>query len=410
MKLRHLPILALILAAVPACWAIDFQSTPNAFVLPANKAVTNELWLMANTIAFNGTALDDCFLLAAATSQAEGTNFPTLRLPGSFSADVWAAGETVEVTGTIANHARLAAYKSLTVDGAIGHNFMGAAPTINLTTNGTIGGDATLAGQDILLYGTINGNTRIYANKVTLAGNFNGNLAVTATEINVMPGTRIAGNLAYDMENDLVLDSRVALGGKMIKKAQVQAKQEPVTTSAMLLQLALLCGAILVGLVFVSLMPGIVALSVHKLSESVWRCILFGFVTFSLVPMTSFFLLFTLVGIPLSIMLTMAYILILYTGKIITGLFVGHLLIRRKTPLPANLLFPVMALGLLILYGATNLPFPWGMAHWFAITLAGMGALVSAIMDRRIPVIVTATPDEPPKPPPMPGAMPPGAV
>lgn len=179
------------------------------------------------------------------------------------------------------------------------------------------------------------------------------------------------------------------------------------TSGSLFLQLALLSGAIMTGLVFVSLMPGIVALSVHKLGESPWRCILFGFVTFALVPMTAFFLLFTLVGIPLSVMLVLAYVILMYLGKIVVGLYVGHLIIRRKTPIPPNLLFPVMSLGLLVLYAATSLPFPIGITAWFVITLAGMGALVGSLLDRRIPVMINYSPD---KPPPVPGILPPGAV
>lgn len=411
MKPPLIPLLCLVLTAAPfTCRAIDIRSTPTAFDLAARQTLSNEVWLAASTISIQGTAQDDCFLLAVATSQSLRTNLPSVRLPGAFGADLWAAGETVELSGTVAHHTRLAALKSLTVAGDIGHNLIGLAPAIILTTNATVGGDVLLAGQDILLNGTIGGNARIYGEKVTLAGVFNGNLAITAADITVMPGTRISGNLAYDMENDLVLDSRVALGGKMVKKERLQAKPEPVSRGGMLLQLALLCGAILVGIVFVSLMPGIVALSVHKLVESVWRCVLFGFVTFALVPATAFFLLFTLVGIPLSLMLALAYVILIYLSKIVVGLFVGHLLIRRKVPLPPTLLFPVMALGLLILYGVSSLPFPFGMAFWFTITLAGMGALVGALIDRRVPVMISTPPETPPKPPPIPGAIPPGAV
>jgi hypothetical protein len=64
----------------------------------------------------------------------------------------------------------------------------------------------------------------------------------------------------------------------------------------------------------------------------------------------------------------------------------------------------------LILYAASSLPFPFGILFWFIMTLAGMGALVGAILDRRIPVMVSYPQDPATKPPPLPGNFPPGAV
>jgi hypothetical protein len=409
MSFRAAAILSLILLA-STCTAIDFQSVENVLVAE-NQTTTNELWAQGRTVTFSGLAEDDCFLLADSVNQTTSTNPATVRLPGIFRSDLWAAGESVDMTGVTSNHARLAALKSCTVNGSIGRNLMAFAPTLVLGTNTTVAGDLFLVGQDIIVSGTISGNSRILGTKVTLAGRFNGNLNITASDITVTPGTRITGNLVYRMDRDLVLDSRVELGGKMIRQEILEPEAAaPITSASLMLQLALLSGAIMVGLVFISLMPGVVALSIHKLSESVWRCILFGFVAFSLIPMMAFFLLFTLVGIPLSIMLMLAYTLLIYIGKIMTGLFVGHLLLRRKTPLPPQLLFPVMALGLLIVYAGSSLPFPFGILVWFMATLAGMGALVGAILDRRIPVMVAYQQDTTTKPPPLPGNFPPGAV
>lgn len=405
---RVLAALAALFLSLPAL-ATEFKAA-EAFTLPAGRIQTNELWMQARTITFAGEALDDCFLLADHMNQGVTTNPPTLQLPGRFKTDLWAAGETVELTGSVASHARLAAIKTLLVAGPVGGNLMALAPTITIATNSLVHGTTLLAGQDVIINGELTGDTRVFGTTVTLAGNFGGNLSITATEINVMPGTRIAGNLSYHMDHDLVLDSRVTLGGRMIKTDLVQPEPSGNTTASLMLQLGLLCGAILTGMLFVSLMPGIVALSVHKLADSPWRCILYGFVTLALVPMTIFFLVFTLVGIPLCIVLAMGYLILVYIAKIVVGLYAGHLLIRRKAPMPPNLLFPVMSLGLLLLYVATSLPFPIGITFWFAITLAGMGALVGAMMDRRIPVMVSYPADTQGKPPPLPGEPPAGSA
>jgi hypothetical protein len=401
MNFRFLVILPLIFITLPSV-AIDFR-TANTYTLSANQTLTNELWMQARTITLAGIADEDCFILADSMGQNTATNPPTLRLPGRFHADIWGFGETVELSGMVSNNARLAAVKTIIITSDVGHNLMAFAPTISLGENSKVWGSALLAGQDIILNGTIKGGTSAYGTKVTLTGKFEGDLHVTANEITVMPGTEIRGNFYYQMEGDLVLDSGVLLEGKMIKQEAYLPTPTP-PSSTLMLQLTLLCGAIMVGMAFVSLMPGITALSVHKLSESFWRCILFGFIAFALVPLIAVFLIFTVAGIPLSVILILTYTILLYVSKIIVGLFMGHLIIRKNAPVPPNLLFPVMALGLLALYAATNLPFPFDIVFWFAITLSGMGALVSAILDRRTPVLVSCSVEGETKPPPIPGA------
>lgn len=387
--------------------AIEFKTT-NTYDLATIQTLTNELWAQARTITLAGTVNEDCFLLADSMGQHPATNIPTLRLSGLFKADIWGLGETIEMTGPVANHVRLAALKTIMITSRIGHNLMAFAPTISLGKDSLVSGSAILGGQDIILNGTIKGVTRVYADTITLTGTFENDLHISANEITVMPGTRIEGDFHYQMDGDLVLDSGVTLGGRMIKEDPIVPPPTR-NSSSLMLQLSLLCGAILVGMAFVSLMPGITALSVHKLGESTWHCLLLGFITFALVPLIALFLFFTVAGIPLGLILLLAYTILIYVSKIIVGLFVGHLIIRKSSPVPANLLFPVMALGLLTLYAATNFPFPFDIVFWFAITLSGMGALVSAILDRRTPVLVTCSVDGGSKPPPLPGATPPGA-
>ncbi len=400
MKLRLLTILTLFTLA-PLVQAIDFHAT-NLFSLAQNQTLSNELWVQARTITLAGTANEDCFVLADSMGQQPATNSPTLTLSGLFKTDLWGFGETVEMTGCVSNNARLAASKTISLTNHVGRNLMAFAPTISLGENSTVMGSALLAGQDVILNGTIKKTTRVYATKVTLTGKFEDDIHVTASEITVMPGTRIKGNLYYQMDGDLVLDDAVLLDGKIIKQDAPIPTPTP-HSSTLMFQISLLCGAIMVGMAFVSLMPGITALSVHKLTESAWRCLLFGFITFVLIPLVSAFLLLTIAGIPLSIILMLSYVILIYVSKIIVGLFIGHLVIRKRSPVPPNLLFPVMALGLLLLYAATNLPFPFDFIFWFAINLCGMGALVSAILDRRTPVLVSCVPGDESKPPPLPG-------
>jgi cytoskeletal protein CcmA (bactofilin family) len=408
----RLPWIALLAAcAVRGAVATEFKATERFEVAP-DAIVSNEVWLQAQTIAIEGTTLDDVFMLAAGAATAHATHpVAPIRVTGAVGGDLWAAGESVEISGTVSTHARLAAGKLVRLTGTVGGNLMAAGSAIRLETGSRVGGSALLAGSEILLNGTINGPTRVYAAKATLAGRFNGDVTLTATDIVMMPGTHVAGNLYYRMDKDLIPGDGVVVEGKLERLTPKPAAARPTSHEWMWVQLGLLAGAMLAGIAFVSLLPGIVALSVHKFTESYWRSLAFGFIAFALIPMVAFFLLFTLIGIPLSLLMMMAYGLLLYLSKLITALFLGHLLLGRGKPLPATRLYPALALGLLVIYAAVNLPFPFDIVGWFALTLPGLGAFVAAILDRRIPVMV-ATPQPPSgdEPPPLPGMPPSGAA
>jgi cytoskeletal protein CcmA (bactofilin family) len=395
MKLSASTLLALLLA-VPLAGATDFLAAQH-YDLAGNQTITNELWLQAQTISMAGTAEDDLFLLANGSTSLATNETPAVRLAGDMQADVWAMGESILISGPVARHARLLGYKSVTVNGPVKRNLIAVGGSVVVGEKAELSGNALLAGRDVLANGTIHGKTRIYATQVTLSGQFDGDMTITATDITVMPGTHISGNLNYLMDKDLILDSKVVLGGHLIKITPQTVVRQPSSFSlgAMAWQVGLCFGALLVGITLVSFFP------TDKVKESIWRCLLVGFVSFCLIPMVSFFLIFTLVGLPLCIVLVLLYLIALYVGKIITAIYLGQVLLRGRQNAPVASALPPLLLGLLIVYAGVALPFPIDILLWFAFTLVGLGGLVSAILDRRALATEVASSDLAGAPPPL---------
>lgn len=401
MKTALLTLLSLAFVLQPAR-ATEFVAAEH-FRLSSGATLTDELWMKATTVDMEGTAEDDVFILTDGTTEGATNAMASVRLSGALQADVWAAGESIQMTGTVARHARLLGFKSVSVGGPVGRNLIALGSTVLVGETADIGGQALLAGRDILVHGTVRGDTRIYGSKVTVSGKFEKNLTITADDVTVMPGTRIDGNLYYTLVSDLLLDPGVTLGGQLIKvEPRVVAHTPAFSLGTVWLQIGFYCGALLVGMAFIGIFPGIVAMSMHHLASSGWRCLLIGFVAFCLIPMVACFLVFTIVGIPLCVVTLCAYLILVYTGKLVTGIYLGHVLLRRRqiaAPMP---LLPLLSLGLLVMYAGGCVPFPVDITLWFAFTLLGMGALVSAILDRRTPVMVSVPQEPPPAPPPLP--------
>lgn len=390
-----------LLALVSAAPGIDAVST-NRFVLSTNEVISGELWVHADTVAVAGRLEDNLFSLATGTATGEQSP-PAFELTGTVLGDLWAAGENVRVGGAVGRHARLFGFKTVTVSGKVDRNLMALANAIEIDSSAAIQGDCVILGRDIIADGRIAGSANLMGQRVTLAGDFATNVTVTAAEITVMPGTRIGGNLSYLAEKDLVLDSRVTLGGRIIRMEPKPATPTS-STGGLTWQLALYAAALIAALAFTSLFPGLSMMAAHKLYESPWRCVLLGFVTFCLIPMSALVLLLTLIGIPLCVMLLLAYAIVIYFGKLPVALLIGHLVLRRGNRQATTPFFPALGIGLLVLYAVVSLPFSIDTVAWFAITFAGIGALVGAIIERRalVPMATPMTADA--VPPPLPSS------
>jgi cytoskeletal protein CcmA (bactofilin family) len=373
--------------------AAEFREAAR-YALASNEVLRSELWVRARTIALDGVATDDLFLLAdgSAPVPAGGRKPPAIRLSGTASNDVWALGENVLVDGAIGEHARLAGFKTVTLDGPVGRGALIVGNAVRVGEQAVIGGDLRIMAADIMVDGVVRGSATLRGATATLAGTVDGDVHVTANRITVMPGTRIGGDLVYLSAGELVLDPKVSLGGKL--RRQRPAGPAPGQMwAAVMLQVGFCFGALLTGLVFLAVFPRVGALAARELETSFWKCLLAGAVAACLLPLIAFFLFVTLVGIPLSAMLACGYLILVYLGKIVAALHIGRLVLRHRAAQSPTLL-AVLALGLLVVYAAGGLPFPIDIVAWIAFTCMGMGGLVIALLDRR--------PPEAEAPPPMP--------
>lgn len=383
---------------------IEFIAT-NRFVVASNETVSGELWLNAQSVELSGTADDDFFVFAMAP-MAKDDAPPGLRITGTVMGDLWAVAQNMQLDGNLNRHARVLGAKTVSVSGKVARNLAAAGNAVYLDDTADVGGDLLAFGRDIIADGHVRGDARITGSHVTLAGIFDRDVVVTANDITVMPGTRIGRDLRYLMEKDLVLDSTVTLGRNMIRMDPPPSPRESFSTGGLLIQLLLYGAALLGGLGLVGLFPGIVALSAQKLTESLWRTLILGFVVICLMPMTAILLFVTLVGIPLSMMIACLFPVVIYFSKIPVALCLGALVMRRRNGTGTLPVFAALAFGLLMMYAAVGLPFPVDFAMWIAFTLTGTGAFAAAIMDRRIPVIVPRDEAAESKPPPLPPAAP----
>ncbi|MCU0858652.1 MAG: hypothetical protein MUC65_09655 [Pontiellaceae bacterium] len=344
------------------------------FVSGEAETLRDELWVYATTITISGKALDDIFAAGA-----------TLDLRGSFNNDVWACGEQVIAAGRFDDHVRLIA-NTAQISGTLNSSLTAMGKTVKIDRSATISNSVLCCGENIISEGALGGNIRIVAQTATLGGNIAGDVSITANEIIVLPGTVIGGNLTYTAPNELVLFPSVTLGGKL-NRTVITPPPAPIhkpLTGHFLFAVAALCA----GLVFSSLFSGYTAKTVALLQTARGACLLTGLAALFIIPIIAFILIFTLVGITISLLLFLFYFILLYLSKIVVGFWLGTLIMRRNDLSKGNR-GGLLAAGLFVIYALSAFT-AVSMAINLIVILFGLGALLLALFKK--PVLIIQTP------------------
>ena len=113
-----------------------------------------------------------------------------------------------------------------------------------------------------------------------------------------------------------------------------------------------------------------------------WTCLFAGFITFFLLPMIAFFAILSIVGIPFAVILTLMFIILIYMSKIIVAIMVGSLIFQHTERQSFKILFFSLLTGLILVYIGVGAGIV-GLAIWFLVTLAGLGAILLTLFSKK---------------------------
>lgn len=355
--------------------AIEFIRT-NQFVVSENESIPEETWVSAQIATISGVFSNDLFATA-----------PEITLSGNFNGDVWCVGDSITGTGIFRNSARMIS-RTTQIQGTHYGSVIAAGTTVKIDRTAILYSDLLCMGENVIIEGSIRGKAHILAQRVTLGGQFNQNLSIAAQEIVVLPSTIINGNLSYSAPDELVLPSSVILNGELERRVPTVAARHLLKEN-LAVHFMFALAALVVGLVFCGLFPRYTGTTLYLLRESRGLCSLAGFAGMVVLPLASFFIFVTLIGIPLSALLFLFYLILLYLSKIVVALWVGSAILKRNEFNRQKLAAP-LTLGLLVLYALTSI-LAAEMVVNILVVILGLGALLIALFKK--PVLVIQTPD-----------------
>ncbi|MFO1489605.1 MAG: polymer-forming cytoskeletal protein [Kiritimatiellia bacterium] len=324
------------------------------------EVLPEEVWTMMREISIQGTVRHDLFFRAASAD-----------LGGTFQGDVWGAvAGKFSFTGRAEDDLRVFSTGLSVLDGLVHGNLLLRCDSVQMGTNTVVGGNASLTASAVVLDGVIEGNLgATVSGPATLKGVIEGNAALTATEITLMPGAVIEGNLLYDSENPPVLSPGAAV------KGQIRRESQPAVPYAALFALFLFLSHSGFGLMAQGLAPRFLQGAQGVLSRIRIAALFNGGVTSILILFLSTLFFSSSLAVILGAFLIAVLVVADATGMTVMALLVAGVLLparfqQRAPGRAAGLVLGMAVIHISLLVPAAG-PYLLLMTH-----LAGIGAVI----------------------------------
>ncbi|HVU59273.1 MAG TPA: polymer-forming cytoskeletal protein [Candidatus Saccharimonadales bacterium] len=329
MKRRYIVLLAGCLVALPlALWgavahAQDFRSG-DAVTVAAGRTVDNTLFASGHTIAIEGTVNGDVYCIGQ-----------TVDITGTVNGDVFCAGQNVSVSGAI--HGSLhAAGQTVNIAAPVERSLAVAGQSVTIEYGTTVGGDAAIVGQSVTANGTVTRDLAVAGATVTLSGTVGRNVRAESNDILLNGGARVGGDFTYASAHALARADSATIAGTLTRKPLPVRHHSPLQVGVFFrigawFALYLFAAFVIMALALVLLAPQAFRLATEAAAGSPLWTIVVGLLSTIIAPVVIILLAVTLVGLPLAVILGLAWTVVLMVSGVFAAYYLGWLLIGKTT-------------------------------------------------------------------------------
>lgn len=224
--------------------------------------------------------------------------------------------------GTIGSDLRLVS-SSARIDGTIFGEVMLFGDYVEITENTAIGGPVNINANTVIIDGTLKNDVNVKAEKVVINGIIEGSAVIYSSSLELGPDARIMGDLSSTRSIDGMSSKVDGIITKM------NGKEDPNNfTSITFRKIWMFLTLFLIGAVIYLVARKFTVKTLGKMSQRFFLSFLFGILALVIAPFVAIALLFTFVGIPISIMIGLVYATAIILSFGMGSMFLGHLLVR----------------------------------------------------------------------------------
>lgn len=339
--------------------------------VPAESMLGDDFFSAGSSVALDRPITGDALMAGGTVESNASVGGDTIVAGGDVAIratvgdDLYAAGGKVEVDALVAGNARI------------------AGGSVRVTPESRLEGGVALAGGEVAARGTFGSYLSIAGGDVVLGGDVAGDVRIVADTLTVLPGTRIGGHLRYRVADTVTLAPDLVTGGgtEVLPPRDGARGDDGLGTAAGRAGWLWLAGLVAVGLLLAAALGRQSLAATRALAARPWTGLLLGAAVLVLVPAVAAVLFVTLVGIPLALILMLAYGALLILGYVVGALFLGDQALLRlrggATPTTGWRLLGLVAVLLLVGWLAA-VPVLGSLVR-AGVLLLGLGGLALAV-------------------------------
>jgi len=247
--------------------------------------------------------------------------------------DLIAAANTITVDGVIEGSVRLFA-NTVIVQGVIKKNALIFANTIIIEDEALIMGDTTLGGASVTVNGTIEKTAELYGNNVIINGPIRGQIKTEGKNVTIGEHAEFSASVSVtapqlDMSSKAIGTTFVQHTKQLSKKTfEPSHRADRHSDLTQWITSLFFFGAL--GILLILIWPQWMQRVVTAMEKETGRTWERGLLFFFVAPILLFALIFTVIGIPITLMGTVAYIFALFFGRMVFGMYLGKHLVHAK--------------------------------------------------------------------------------
>ncbi|MFP5332397.1 MAG: hypothetical protein ACLGHX_08585 [Acidimicrobiia bacterium] len=171
-----------------------------------DDVIREDLYAAGNTIVVSGVIEGDLVAVA----------FDSIRIDGVVEGDVIAISTRVEVSGRVDGSVRVGA-GSVSIDGLIGEDLFVGAGSIQAGAGSDVGRDVLVWARTFELGGKVGRNVEGTQTTARVAGSVSGDVEVTTSNLTLLPGVIVGGDVRYVSDRDAAIAETATVLGAVTR-------------------------------------------------------------------------------------------------------------------------------------------------------------------------------------------------
>jgi len=335
-KIIGVALLSLTLATFGLVAVSGAQSfkTGDSLTVASSEVINGSAYMAGSVIDVAGTVDGDLY--------CAGEN---VTISGTVNGDIICAAQTINFTGTTTGDVRLAG-QNVTIAGTVDGSATIASQIMTLEKQGSVGRDATFAGQNTTIRGSVARDINVGSENLLLDSKVGRNVTADVNYLKLEPATNVAGVFNYKSSQTFTKADGANIVGAVNYTERTEGNSNTATFDlggVIIIMLMLIVSSILFALLFPQVLHRVTRKSTSSPSQALLS-VLVGFVAGIVIPVIVALIMVTVVGIPFGLVVLLAWSLIVVSSGVFAAYYIG----RIVWPAQGNIILATLIGALLI--------------------------------------------------------------